>query len=155
MPLPLLDLKPYINAGRIIFFNDAIDKREALEQLAARAAEDEAVTDTEAFRQAIFEREEVSSTGIGKGVAVPHAKIETNKGFGITIGISKSGIEYDASDAQPVHVLFMIAATDQERKAYLQLLATVANLLKQPDIYEGLCNAASADDVLSALNLSA
>lgn len=154
MPLPLLELKPYVAASRIIFFEEPVLKHDVLEQLSSCAAEDETVTDTEAFRNAIFEREEVSSTGIGRGVAVPHAKIETNTGFSITIGIARHGIDYDASDEQPVYVLFMIAATDQERKAYLQLLATVAKLLKQESVYSALCDASDPQDVLAALDLA-
>ena len=148
-----MDLSSFIHSTRIMFFDKTITKPQALEQLSACAAQAPEITDTVAFRNAIFQREQVSSTGIGKGVAVPHAKIETNNGFTITIGISKKGIQYDAIDALPVHVLFMIAATDQERKTYLQLLATVANQLKQQSVYEKLCKSDCPDAVFAALNL--
>ena len=151
MPLPLLDLSPYIHETRIHFFSAAVDKSTALDRLATLAAKDDKITDKEAFRCAIFEREEVSSTGIGKGVAVPHAKLDSNQGFSITIGICPGGIDYQASDEAPVHVLLMIAANDEERRAYLQLLATVANLLKQESIYQALCEANDSQSVLAAL----
>ncbi len=148
-----MDLSPFVHSSRVLFFDQAISKPEALEQLAQCTAQAPEITDTTAFRNAIFEREQVSSTGIGKGVAVPHAKIESNNGFTICIGIARHGIEYDAIDDLPVHVLIMIAATDKERKTYLQVLATVANQLKQQSVYEQLCTASSADAVFAALNL--
>ena len=151
MAVPLLDLTPFIHSTRIHFFKETVEKKSALKTLADLAGQDANVTDNEAFCRAIFEREEVSSTGIGCGVAVPHAKIETNNGFSITIGICPAGIDYGATDGESVHVLFMIAATDQQRKAYLQLLATVAHLLKQESVYQALCNAQDADSVIALL----
>ena len=154
MAVPLLDLSSYIHESRIHFFQDPVEKQGALQALATLAGEDETVTDKEAFCQAIFEREEVSSTGIGCGVAVPHAKIDSNKGFSITVGICAPGIDYAASDGEPVHVLFMIAATDQQRKAYLQLLATVAHMLKKESVYKALCEATDAACVIDILSQS-
>lgn len=151
MPHAPLDLIPFLSSTRILFLGDSISKDQVLEQMASNAAEDHSVTDPEAFRLAIFEREEVSSTGIGKGVAVPHAKLASNNGFSITIGISTSGIDYHASDDQPVHVLFMIAANDTDRREYLRLLATVAATLKCEDTFRQLCNASNSKQILDIL----
>ena len=153
MPQPLLDLSPFLSNQGILFLENGTDKQQALEQLAATAAQGENVTDPDAFRLAIFEREQVSSTGIGKGVALPHAKLPSNTGFSITIGISSSGIAYDASDDKDVYVIFMIAASDKDRKEYLRLLATVASTLKNENSFLQLQNTSSAQEVLDLLKL--
>ena len=154
MAVQLLDLVPYLDSTRIHFFTSPVEKPSALQTLATLAGEDRVVTDKDAFTKAIFEREEVSSTGIGCGVAVPHAKIDTNTGFSITVGICSEGLDYQATDGDPVHVLFMIAASDQQRKAYLQLLATVAHVLKQESVYQALCQATESAQVLDILSQS-
>ena len=137
---PQLDLTPYLAADRILFLDDGCSKADALQTLAERTGQHDNVRDADAFVRAIFEREEVSSTGIGGGIAVPHAKIPTNDGFTISIGISRSGLDFCAKDGEPVHVVVMIAASDREREAYLKVLASVASRLKRQE----LCTAMQA-----------
>lgn len=131
-----VDLRPFLSPDRTLLLAAGTDKATALEQLSTACSADPKVSDPVAFRRAILDRERVSSTGIGGGIAVPHAKIASNTGFTIAIGVSDSGIDFDAKDGQPVHILVMIAANDKERDTYLKVLATVAGRLKQA----GLCD---------------
>jgi mannitol/fructose-specific phosphotransferase system IIA component (Ntr-type) len=152
LPSHPVDLASLLAPERICFFPGPIDKAEAIERMAALTASAPAVTDPEAFTQAIFEREQVTSTGIGNGVAVPHAKLPSIKGFAIAIGIAAQGIDFGASDGKPVNELIMIGANDQERREYLQILATVAALMKRPDIRERLRTAPDAETVIHILS---
>ncbi|MFW5828846.1 MAG: PTS sugar transporter subunit IIA, partial [Planctomycetota bacterium] len=106
--------------------------------LAACIAEAPGIREPQAFHQAIMEREAIGSTGIGRGVAIPHCKLPSIEGFIIGIGIAATGIDYGSPDNKPVRLLVMIGATDQERRDYLRLLATVAGLLKDPAILDAL-----------------
>lgn len=152
LPRPaLVDLSAYLDPDRILFFAPGTTKPEALQQLSVRCASCPAVTDTAAFTAAIFERERVSSTGIGNGIAVPHAKLPSVDGFAIAVGISPDGIAFDAKDDQAVTVLVMIAASEHEREGYLKVLATVASTLKQDAVRAALIAASSADEVLQAI----
>ncbi|MDA3962697.1 MAG: PTS sugar transporter subunit IIA [Planctomycetota bacterium] len=152
LPRPaLVDLGTYLAADRILTLPAGTTKDEALRQLSAACASHPAITDTEAFTKAIFERERVSSTGIGNGIAVPHAKLRSITDFVITVGLSEPGVEFAAKDGEPVHILVMIAASEQQREAYLRVLATVASVLKRDEVRAALRAATSPADALAAL----
>jgi len=147
----LIDLTPFLSADRVVFLPEGSEKDEILANLAEVTARSEAVTDGPAFARAIFEREEVSSTGIGGGIAVPHAKLPSVESFVITIGISRDGIPFDAKDGGLVHLVVTIAASDDLREDYLKVLATVASRFKDPDIYARVVAAEDPDTVVAAL----
>jgi len=146
----LVDLHPYVALDRVVFLQEGLNKEQALQRLATTTAAHPDVRDAAAFATAITERERVSSTGIGGGIAVPHAKIASVYGFVISFGISHSGLAYQAKDDRPVHILVMIAASDQERDTYLKVLATVASRLKQPQLVDQLLTASGPAEVLAA-----
>ncbi len=136
-PLPsAVDLAPYVSAERVVVLGAVVGKREALSRLIEATIVHPLVTDKIGFAKAIHDREEVTSTGIGGGVAVPHARLASIDGFVITIGVSPRGLEFSAQDRHPVHVVVMIAATDQDRKSYLMVLATVAARLRSPRLVQ-------------------
>ena len=147
----LLDLSAYLAPERICFLGRELGKQVVLEQLAALAGQCPAVSDPAAFKAAIFDRERVSSTGIGGGIAVPHAKIPSVRGFTMTVGVCRDGIEFQAKDQRPVRIIVMIAATDRERDTYLKVLATVATTLKRPGVVEAVLAAEDAPTVIGAL----
>ncbi|MBA3685096.1 MAG: PTS sugar transporter subunit IIA [Planctomycetes bacterium] len=138
-PLPsAVDLAGYVSAERVVVLDEALGKREALSRLIDVTMVHPLVTDKAGFAKAIHDREEVTSTGIGGGVAVPHARLASINGFVITIGIFPKGIDFSSQDRHPVHVAVMIAATDQDRKTYLMVLATVAARLRTPRLVQHL-----------------
>ncbi len=151
VPGALVDLQKYITTERIVFLPNGMNKDDALKVLVHKTAEYDTVTDPIAFESAIFEREEVSSTGIGNGIAVPHTKLPSINGFTLTIGISEEGIPFAANDGQDVHVFVMIAATNQERQHYLKILASVAATLKYEGVFTSLIQSNSAEDVVALL----
>ena len=122
----------------MIILDDGIGKDRSPAQLATATASDPSITEKDSFVQAIFEREEVSSTGVGGGIAVPHAKLPFNLDFVITVGICRGGIDFKAKDGAPVSILIMIAAPESERTTYLRVLATVAAMLKNKELVESL-----------------
>jgi len=149
---PLLpDLAPYISADRVHFFAADADKSAVLARLTELTAAHPAVTDAAAFTAAIIEREEVSSTGIGGGIAVPHAKLPSIDDFVISIGVSPAGVEFAAKDGGPVYLAVMIAASDAELPRYLQVLAAVASRLKDPAVVEAARRAGGAGMILDLL----
>lgn len=146
-----MDLSGFLSASRVCFFPAGMRKREALEQLAAFTAQHPHVQDAADFVHAILEREEVTSTGIGEGIAVPHAKIASVAGFVISLGLCPTGIPFEAKDGKDVTVMVMIAASDREREGYLRVLATVAGLLRRPAVLAALRQASTAEAVIRAL----
>ena len=96
------------------------------------------IEDAEALLKAVLEREKILSTGIGFGIAVPHAKIPSVSGFVMAVGVSAGGIAYDSMDNQPVHTMVMIAGPDGQQEQYLRILAKVTLLLRNQEVREKL-----------------
>lgn len=149
-----VDLAPYVSADRVLSLDEPVGKRELLARLVDLTAAHPWVTDKPAFSQAILEREEVTSTGIGQGVAVPHARLPSVVGFVISIAVCPKGVEFAAQDGRPVHVAVMIAATDQDRKTYLRVLASVAARLRAPGVVPALAAAAGERERIAAIFLT-
>jgi mannitol/fructose-specific phosphotransferase system IIA component (Ntr-type) len=93
-----------------------------LTKLASTAPE---VSDTEAFLKAIRTRETAMSTGIGMGIAMPHAKIPSISDLVMAVGRSKKGIDFDSLDGLPVHIIIMVGSSDNQNVEFLKLIAKI------------------------------
>jgi nitrogen PTS system EIIA component len=122
------------------------DKNAALSRLLGLLATSSAVRDPQGLQQAILSREVMMSTGVGYGVAIPHAKIPSVDRFLLAIGISQGGIAYGSLvDDQPVKLLCMIAAPEGRNAEYLKLLSVLMKFIKSE---KGLIlNASHPDEV--------
>jgi PTS system nitrogen regulatory IIA component len=134
---------------RLIIFLDVETRDEALKQLITTLDEGHKLKDKEAFYKAILDREKIVSTGIGLGVAIPHAKLLGYEDFFIAIGIqSGRGIEWNSLDGSQVHLVFMIGGPDNQQTAYLNILSQLTTAIKEPERRLSLLNATSAKQVL-------
>lgn len=150
-PAPGTDLAPYLSPRRVLVLPGQPPKHHVLASLIALTTDHPAVGDRAAFAHAIRDREEVTSTGIGGGVAVPHARLASVSGFVLTIGLIPAGVEFAAQDRKPVYVAVMMAATDGDRQTYLKVLAAIAGRLKLASTLPAMLAAAGAPDrVVSA-----
>ncbi len=100
---------------------------------------------------AIRRREEKMSTGIKRGIAIPHAKTSLTKGVIGVIGISRKGIDYQSLDGEPVHLLFLLVSSEADAGAHLAVLKKIALLVENPDFYEAVMAAADAEAVHKAI----
>jgi fructose-specific phosphotransferase system IIA component len=130
----------------------SIDKEGALRELAGTVAQAAEVSDADRLIEAIFEREKIMSTGIGLGIAIPHAKIPSVSEFVVALGKSAKGIEFNSLDGKPVHFVVMIAGPDNQQERYLQLLARITLKLKDSGVRRRLGEAASVEEILAALH---
>jgi PTS system fructose-specific IIC component/PTS system nitrogen regulatory IIA component len=114
------------------------DKDEVFEEMVDRFCQAEKSDARDEILEALRERESKMSTGIHKGIAIPHGKTNAiDKVYGI-LGISKKGIDYDALDDQPVYLLFMLLAPQRDSEKHLRLLKRLAGLLDNPQFYTEL-----------------
>jgi nitrogen PTS system EIIA component len=121
---------------------DNIDKHDALHQLTTLANDHKIISDTEKVYLKLIEREQMISTGIGKGVAIPHMRNPSSlviDGPKIVIGLSKGGVTYDSSDNEPVHIIFLIL-TDSE-VVHLRIMAKLAQMIRKNDMTSKLLKA--------------
>ena len=130
---------------------ESTDKEGALREMAALVTGLPEVENGERLIEAIFEREQIMSTGIGLGIAIPHAKIPSVRDFVVALGRSEKGIEFNSLDGKPVHFVVMIAGPDNQQERYLQLLARITLKLKDAAVRRRLTEAADVDAILAAL----
>ena len=98
--------------------------------------------DEEVFFNAIFEREKIVSTGIGMGVAIPHAKLHSYDHFFIALAVLQKPVDWQALDGAPVRIVFMIGGPDDKQTEYLQILSSLTQAIKDDEIREkNLCAA--------------
>jgi PTS system nitrogen regulatory IIA component len=124
------------------------NKREALAELAGVFAKCEMNCDPEAMLHALLERENLGSTGIGDGIAIPHGKLAGMEEMTIAFGRSRKGIDFDAMDGKPVHIFFLLMAPENSAGHHLKALAKISRMLKDGIFRRGLLKAESHDDLV-------
>ncbi|MCL2385332.1 MAG: PTS sugar transporter subunit IIA [Alphaproteobacteria bacterium] len=137
-----MDLRDLIDANRVIFAARVSNKEQLLQDLASRAA---ALLhlDSGAIFDALKAREELGSTGLGNGFALPHAKIEgLPRLFGMFMRLSRP-INFDAVDGQPVDLVFLLLVPETAGNEHLAALATISRLLREPEFSAKLRKAAN------------
>ena len=110
------------------------------------------LADPVGYRDAIIKREEQSTTGIGEGIAIPHAKSEAVKEASLCFGRSTDGIDYESLDGQPAHLFFMIAAPAGANDTHLETLSRLSSMLMYDDFRQAILKADSEDQILSIIN---
>jgi len=103
------------------------------------------------FLNIIAEREQLKTTGIGDGVAIPHARTNAVGDLVIAFGRSREGIDFKSIDGQPVHLIFMLASPAYDASRYLNALARICTLLRQKSFRESLIEAENVRNIMEAI----
>ena len=98
--------------------------------------------------KALLEREALGSTGIGQGIAIPHAKSDSVKDLVAAFGLSRKGVNFDALDGEQVYIFFLLVAPTDSAGPHLKALARISRLLKDKYLRQTLRNAEDERDVL-------
>jgi mannitol/fructose-specific phosphotransferase system IIA component (Ntr-type) len=108
---------------------------------------------TETLTRLIRRREELGSTGVGRGIAIPHCRSLAVSRLRLAFGLHTRGLDYDAIDGRPVHAFFLIVAPPVEvANQYLQVLARIAQFAQQPNVAEQLRALTSAEQLFALLD---
>ena len=127
-------------------------KSEALDQMVELMAKSGKIDDTEAYRKAVYAREEESTTGIGEGLAIPHGKCDAVNAPGLAAMVIKDGVDFDALDGAPVSLIFLIAAPNTEDNVHLDVLSKLSVLMMDEDFANSLRNAASPEEFMAIID---
>ncbi len=130
---------------------EAEDKSEAFEELVDLLVTHYGLDCRDEILDAIIRREAKMSTGIKRGIAIPHAKTNFTKGVVGVLGISDRGIDYESLDGEPVHMLFLLVSSEEDAGTHLSVLKKIAVLVENPDFYRDACAAGDSDKVHNAL----
>lgn len=141
-------ISDYLKEDMICLNLKATGKEEAISELGSFIRKAKEITNYEMFLKDVLEREKLTTTGIGDGVAIPHARTDAVTGFVIAFGKSEKGVEFDSLDGKRARLLFLMgtpktAGLDE----YLVLLAHLTRLLKQQSFREALLKAQSPAEI--------
>ncbi|HIE05893.1 MAG TPA: PTS sugar transporter subunit IIA [bacterium (Candidatus Stahlbacteria)] len=129
----------------------AKEKMAAIREIAEHLVAKGLIVDDDLFLKAIDNRENLESTGIGNGIAIPHAKTDAVKELILAIALSRDGVDFEAIDGQPSHIIFMIVSPDSKKGDYIRTLAKISRIIRKPAIKEKLKNATSVNEVLDII----
>ncbi|MDP8233457.1 MAG: PTS sugar transporter subunit IIA [Candidatus Saelkia tenebricola] len=129
---------------------DSQDKESAIAELTELMRNNPEVIDADVFLQNVYEREQLGSTGVGEGIALPHARSIGIKQLVIVFGRSTQGVEFAALDANPVQLIFLIATPKNDVGNYLKTLAHLSRMLRKEYFRKKLLSVTSSDEVLKA-----
>ncbi|MCK4825451.1 PTS sugar transporter subunit IIA [bacterium] len=127
------------------------DKQGVIEELLDLAVKTGMVKDREVALKAVLNRENLMSTGLERGVAVPHAKTRAVDDLAMALGISKEGTDFQASDGKPSHLFFFLLAPEDAAGPNVKVLAQIARLTSDPKFCKELREAVTAEDALNII----
>lgn len=122
----------------LIFFLNIATRDEALQQMVNRIHQTGKIDSEAVFYEAIINREKIVSTGIGMGIALPHAKLPSLDQFFIAIAVLQKPIEWHSLDGGPVRLVFMIGGPDDKQTEYLQILSNLTQAIKDEEMRQKL-----------------
>lgn len=129
------------------------DKESAIRQLADLMAASGNLSDKEQYLKDVFAREASGTTGLGDGIATPHAKSTGVKEAGLAAMTVPAGMDFESMDGKPARLFFMIAAPDSANDAHIQILQQLAMMIMDPDFKEALIAAKTKEEFLHLIDL--
>lgn len=143
----------FLQIGAVKVNLESKNKKEIIEELLELLVQAGKVKDKSDVLNAIFEREKIGSTAIGKGVAIPHAKSDAVSEVAAACGISFEGIDFGcAVDDEPVRLFFLLVAPNDATGPHLKALARLSRLLHNSDFRESLMKATAKEELFSVIS---
>jgi len=146
-----MQLTNFIKATGIIPDLQAANKAEVLKELTRAVFDKKQDALVGPALDQIMARETTESTGIGRGIAVPHARVSGLKNLVCAVGRIPEGLDFSAVDRKPVHLVFLICYPPTQQTTYLNFVATAAKLLRDAEHLKAILKAETADDIFAVL----
>ncbi|MFH1398401.1 MAG: PTS sugar transporter subunit IIA [Candidatus Omnitrophota bacterium] len=128
-------------------------KKEIIEELVDLIAESGKLKDKKALISVILKREKLGSTGIGNGVAIPHAKSNKIKNFILAFARKKEGLDYGALDGEKTYLFFLLASPESNVGGHLKILSNISRLVKDKFIVNRLKKAVDKKEILKIISI--
>lgn len=130
----------------------ANNKKKAIEEMVDQLDKQGKLLNKSAYLQAVLDREEEYSTGIGMGIAIPHGKSTGVKEPALVFARSEAGVDFDSMDGEPAHLIFMVAVPESANEDHLKILGLISRKLMHKDVRDQLMAAKSYDEVLKIIS---
>ncbi|MDY5304934.1 PTS fructose transporter subunit IIABC [Fusobacterium gastrosuis] len=142
-----MKIKDLLKKELMIMDLKATSKLKAINEMVKKLKDEGIISDEEMFKDFILKREEKGTTGLGDGIAMPHAKTTAVKIPAVLFAKSKNGVDYEALDGEPVHIFFMIAATEGAHDSHIETLAKLSKMLINDEFVKELMTCENPDRV--------
>ena len=146
-----MKLLDYLNRECVKVGLEANDKDSALNLMVDLVVERQLVKDRGRLLEALRQREEVVSTGIGNNIAIPHADLPEIESPSLALGVFPDGVDFDSLDEEPVHLVFLLLGTPRTPGLHMKILARIARLSKDGAFSEGLRRARQPSELIEIL----
>ncbi len=137
----------FLDSQSIVIDLKSPTKKEAIDELCQVLATNGKIKNAQTVLTALMEREKLGSTGIGQGIAIPHGKSEATETLVAALGISRKGVDFEALDGEPVHLIFLLVAPLDSAGQHLKALARISRLLKDKFFRQSLRDAKSIEEI--------
>ena len=143
----------YFNVKMInIIDNKSVSKNEILRKLVSNMDENsDLIADKEVFYKEILAREDVGTTGIGMGVAIPHARTEVVKDIVVSIALLKNPVNFDSLDGEKVKIVILVGVPKGESKRYLEILSSLSRMFRDKKIRESILESTTTECLIEAI----
>jgi len=126
------------------------NKNDVIEEMLSLISTSKKILDFEKVRRAVFDREQVMSTGVGNGFAIPHGKSDAVTDIVAGFGVTERPIDYDALDDKPVRLVFILIGKENMVGSHIKLLSRVSRLMNSETFRNTLLTLKTPDDIIEA-----
>ena len=131
---------------------ESVDKEECLEEMVDLLVRGGRIVDRQSALRTLLQREAQATTGIGKGIALPHGKLETVPELVVALGTSREGIEFDSVDGELVHIVVLLLANAAATGVHLRALVEIARLVEVPGFFRKALECRTASELLDLID---
>lgn len=146
-----LKISNFLRPEAVIMEMNAIEKLAAIRELVQFMVGKNIAHDHEQLFEALAKRENLESTGIGDGIAIPHARTNAVDDLVLVFARSSVGIDFSSIDGKPSHIIFLIASPENKKSEYIIALAKLSRLLRKMSVRDQLRNATNPQEVIDII----
>jgi len=144
-------IEELLDEDLILILDKVEDKFKLIEIMVDKTLGKGLIVTREPILDKIREREELESTGVVEGIALPHARTEAVKDLLLVVAVVKEGLDFKALDGKPVYIVFLIVAPEEAKKKYINVLARISRMCRQEEFRKALREAESPASILKII----
>lgn len=148
----MIRISEILSIDSISLNNKYETKEELLSNLVELASKSNKIIDIEKCKKAVFDREDVMSTGVGKGIAIPHAKTEAIKDTVAALVTLEDGIDFKSLDKKEVNIAFLLLSEPMNIGNHLRMLSLISKLLNNESLRDSIIHSKSNQEVIDVIN---
>ena len=145
-------IRDILDSRRVLLDLPGGSKPEILKILSTPVSQTHSSIDADHLLDVLVRREEISTTAIADGIAIPHGKMSLGNEVVCAFGRSFPGLDFQSVDGKPTHIFFLLVSPEDNAKLHLQWLAHLAGLLRNPEFRKALLTAETVEEVLAAID---